>query len=108
MVEQAVSDNVPEETVREALPEASVPVHDLHQKTVGDEKNQAVVSNRRSGGVRLFAGIMSAVMLCCACVVLALYWDSLFLERRFCRKDSLTLQRAGTLHGKTVQNNWRL
>lgn len=81
VVEQAVSDNVPEETVREALPEASVPVHDLHQKTVGDEKNQAVVSNRRSGGVRLFAGIMSAVMLCCACVVLALYWDSLFLEK---------------------------
>lgn len=81
VVEQAVSDNVPEETVREALPEASVPVHDLHQKTVGDEKNQAVVSNRRSGGARLFAGIMSAVMLCCACVVLALYWDSLFPEK---------------------------
>ena len=81
VVEQAVSDNVPEETVREALPEASVPVHDLHQKTVGDEKNQAVVSNRRSGGARLFAGIMSAVMLCCTCVVLALYWDSLFLEK---------------------------
>lgn len=81
VVEQAVSDNVPEETVREALPEASVPVHDLHQKTVGDEKNQAVVSNRRSGGARLFAGIMSAVMLCCTCVVLALYWDSLFPEK---------------------------
>ena len=81
VVEQAISDNVPEETVREALPEASVPVHDLHQKTVGDEKNQAVVSNRRSGGARLFAGIMSAVMLCCACVVLALYWDSLFPEK---------------------------
>ena len=81
VVEQAVSDNVPEETVREALPEASVPVHDLHQKTVGDENNQAVVSNRRSGGARLFAGIMSAVMLCCACVVLALYWDSLFPEK---------------------------
>ena len=81
VVEQAVSDNVPEETVREALPEASVPVHDLHQKTIGDEKNQAVVSNRRSGGARLFAGIMSAVMLCCTCVVLALYWDSLFPEK---------------------------
>ena len=81
VVEQAVSDNVPEETVREALPEVSVPVHDLHQKTVGNEKNQAVVSNRRSGGARLFAGIMSAVMLCCACVVLALYWDSLFPEK---------------------------
>lgn len=81
VVEQAVSNNVPEETVREALPEASVPVHDLHQKTVGDEKNQAVVSNRRSGGARLFAGIMSAVMLCCTCVVLALYWDSLFPEK---------------------------
>ena len=81
VVEQAVSDNVPEETVREALPEASVPVHDLHQKTVGDENNQAVVSNRRSGGARLFAGIMSAVMLCCTCVVLALYWDSLFPEK---------------------------
>lgn len=81
VVEQAVSDNVPEETVREALPEASVPVHDLHQKTVGDEKNQAVVSNRRSGGARLFAGIMSAVMLCCTCVVLALYWYSLFPEK---------------------------
>lgn len=81
VVEQAVSDNVPEETVREALPEASVPIHDLHQKTIGDEKNQAVVSNRRSGGARLFAGIMSAVMLCCTCVVLALYWDSLFPEK---------------------------
>ena len=81
VVEQAVSDNVPEETVRKALPEASVPIHDLHQKTVGDEKNQAVVSNRGSGGARLFAGIMSAVMLCCACVVLALYWDSLFPEK---------------------------
>ena len=81
VVEQAVSDNVPEETVREALPEVSVPVHDLHQKTVGNEKNQAVVSNRRSGGARLFAGIMSAVMLCCTCVVLALYWDSLFPEK---------------------------
>lgn len=81
VVEQAVSDNVPEETVREALPEASVPVHDLHQKTIGDEKNQAVVFNRRSGGARLFAGIMSAVMLCCTCVVLALYWDSLFPEK---------------------------
>lgn len=82
VVEQAVSDNVPEETVREALPEASVPVHDLHQKTVGDENNQAVVSNRRSGGARLFAGIMSAVVLCCTCVVLALYWDSLFPEKK--------------------------
>lgn len=81
VVEPAVSDNVPEETVREALPKASVPVYDLHQKTVGDEKNQAVVSNRGSGGARLFAGIMSALMLCCACVVLALYWDSLFPEK---------------------------
>lgn len=81
VVEPAVSDNVLEETVREALPEASVPVHDLHQKSVDDEKNQAVVSNRGSGGARLFVGIMSAVMLCCACVVLALYWDSLFPEK---------------------------
>lgn len=80
LAEKAAQTETRAETVKKEPTENPVE-QQMSNRISNFHEEESATSGRESGSGRLFIGIVTAVMIGCVCVVLALYWNTMFPEK---------------------------